>query len=111
MTVLSGPDLASLRARADLAVPAKMGRVRTSAQPHPIGRWDKASRLTVSLPGGALESVSQASVLAGANRLLVETRAGWELIAFQSAELIGEETYRVSQLLRGMSGTASGEIF
>jgi hypothetical protein len=44
-------------------------------------------------------------VLNGANAMLVETEAGWELLQFREAELVDEETYKLSGLLRGQQGT------
>ena len=49
-------------------------------------------------------------MLSGANRLLIETENGWELIAFCQAVLTGDETYRFSHLLRGLRGTTPGDI-
>ncbi|WDR02761.1 hypothetical protein PSQ19_00530 [Devosia algicola] len=46
------------------------------------------------------------TVLAGGNRLAVETDAGgWEVIGFANAELVSPQTYELSQLLRGLQGT------
>ena len=44
-------------------------------------------------------------MLNGANAALVETEAGWELIQYREAELVGEETYMLSGLLRGQQGS------
>jgi hypothetical protein len=59
----------------------------------------------VTLPGAALSSRSESAILNGANAALVETAAGWELIQYREAELVGEETYRLNGLLRGQQGS------
>ncbi|HTM79299.1 MAG TPA: phage tail protein, partial [Devosia sp.] len=72
----------------------------------PSGIWDRAASLTVKLYGGHLSALDELAVLAGANRLAVETDSGdWEIIGFAQAELIAPATYRLSQLLRGQGGT------
>ncbi|MCT4635629.1 MAG: hypothetical protein N4A31_05255 [Rickettsiales bacterium] len=50
---------------------------------------------------GQLSSCSELAVLNGANAVMI----GDELIQFQYADLIGEQTYRLSKLLRGRQGT------
>jgi hypothetical protein len=44
-------------------------------------------------------------VLAGANAAAVETAHGWELVQFRTAELVGEDVWRLGGLLRGQQGT------
>jgi hypothetical protein len=81
-----------------------MGRLLGAIYPHVSGRWQDAE-IWVSLTGASLASCSFEQVLNGANRALIETGQGWELLQFQSAELEGEDTYRLSGLLRGQQGT------
>lgn len=71
----------------------------------PVGRWDRHTTLEIKLYGGTLASLPESEVLAGGNRLAVETDAGWELIQFARAELIGAGHYRLSHLLRGQFGS------
>ena len=55
---------------------------------------------------GALASVSESEVLAGANIAAIgDEAAGYEIIQFAAAELIAENTYRVKTLLRGQAGS------
>ena len=61
--------------------------------------------MSVALPGAALSSRSEGAVLNGANAALVETTAGWELIQYREAELVDEEIYKLSGLLRGQQGS------
>jgi hypothetical protein len=63
--------------------------------------WDVANTLSVTLKTGTLTSTSDADVVAGANRLYV----GQELIAFGVATLTAPNTYTLSRLKRGLTGT------
>jgi hypothetical protein len=63
--------------------------------------WDEFSEVEVLLSSGSLASVSELAVFNGANAALI----GEELVQFQNAVLIGENTYRLSRLLRGRQGT------
>lgn len=63
--------------------------------------WDKANTVDISLYRGSLESKSAAEVLAGANRMVV----GNEVIGFQTATLLTDRRYRLSNLLRGLFDT------
>ena len=61
----------------------------------------------VRLSFGALSSVSWSDLLNGANVAAIGdgTPWRWELFQFETAELIGERTYRLSGHLRGQFGT------
>ncbi|MEM9813343.1 MAG: glycoside hydrolase/phage tail family protein, partial [Pseudomonadota bacterium] len=59
----------------------------------------------VQLSSGALESRSREDVLNGANAAALRTDGDWEVIQYETAELIGPLTYRLSGLLRGQAGT------
>ncbi len=63
--------------------------------------WDEFNMVEVLLSSGSLASVSELAVFNGANAALI----GEELVQFQNAVLIGENTYRLSRLLRGRQGT------
>ena len=68
--------------------------------------WDDLTKLEVQVSYAVLSSVSDSSVLAGANALAVECRNGeWEVLQFANAVLIGLNTYRLSRLLRAQVGT------
>lgn len=110
VSVKAGSDQSNLTERADIESPALMGQVLNNGSSGPLGRWDRALRITAEVPGRQLSSISVASLLGGANQMLIETEAGWELAAFQTAELIAVDTYRLSGFLRGLQGTAPGAI-
>lgn len=108
VAVLAGPASDGLSERARLTRPAVIGRLVTAVGAGPVGRWDRASVIEVDAPGGEFASASEAAVLAGGNAVLLETAAGWELVQFQSAELVAPERWRLSGLLRGQGGRPSG---
>lgn len=74
----------------------------------PAGRWSRGGALHLAAPVAAFASVSAEGVLAGGNAALLETEAGWELVQFQTAELTGPGTWRLTGLLRGQGGSVSG---
>lgn len=108
VAVLAGPAADGLSERARLVRPAVIGRLTAPVEAGPAGRWDRASVIEVDAPGGEFASASAAAVLAGGNAALLETGAGWELVQFQGAELVGPERWRLSGLLRGQGGRPSG---
>lgn len=96
----TGATLATLTSRATLGtltVPLGTGAMFT---------WDAVNAIEVDLLSGHLSSRDDAEVLAGANRIAVETDAGeWEVVGFAEAELTAPRAYRLTRLLRGQSGT------
>jgi hypothetical protein len=100
----AGADATDLTVRGLVAQPCAMGRLTSALSPHVAGRWQETS-VWVTLPGIGLSSRSEIAVLNGANAALVETEAGWELIQYREAELVGEEAYRLGGLLRGQQGS------
>jgi hypothetical protein len=89
-----------------LSRPAAIGEVLAPLVPGPVARWDRGPGLEISLRGGHLADVDTERVLAGSNRIAVETDAGdWEVIGFAGAELIAPGQYRLTQLLRGLEGS------
>ena len=99
--VATGATLARLTRRAAL------GELASALAPGPVERWDRQA-VTVTLFGGHLADVDALAALAGNNRIAVETAAGWEVIGFAGAELVGAGTYRLTPLLRGQGGTPVG---
>src|SRR5690606_26053751 len=94
--------------------PALIGELLDDLPPGPAHRWDRANSFRVRLASGALASAAESAVLNSANAAAVRTAGGdWEVIQFAQAELVGEHTYLLSQLLRGQLGsewTMSGTI-
>ena len=63
--------------------------------------FDEGTLVNVELMSGALSSAAEATVLEGANYLLI----GSEVVQFKSANLYATNTYQLSGLLRGRRGT------
>jgi GTA TIM-barrel-like domain/Putative phage tail protein len=89
----------------DLAVPVRIGALLESLPSGPVGRFDMANSVDILLPGVALASLPDADVLAGGNLLAIETPLGWEILQAANVDLVGVDTYRLSRLLRGQTGT------
>lgn len=105
MEVRAGPSPEALTVRGVVGSPATVATLL-----HPIARgtrhrWDHTQTLTIKVEGRAPESLSTAAVLGGGNAIALETGQGWELIQFRRADLLGEDTWRLSGLLRGQQGT------
>ncbi|MHA7856515.1 MAG: baseplate multidomain protein megatron [Henriciella sp.] len=103
-----GPSETAQATVAVIDQPAGMGKLNSEVLAGPLGRWDKGSSLELELSGDGLASAADEAVLLGANRLLVQNDLGWELIAWQEAELVGENRWRLTRLLRGLSGSPIG---
>lgn len=93
---------------------ATFGAITTALPAGPFEVWDTVNEVEVILTSGSLASVSELGVFNGANAALI----GNELIQFENAQLIGENTYKLTKLLRGRQGTewaigthAAGERF
>ena len=73
-----------------------------------VDRIDRANTLDVELYFGTFESIDELHVFAGANTLAIEASPdNWEMLQFIDAELVGERTYRLSNLVRGIDGSAA----
>jgi hypothetical protein len=91
---------------AELAAPAALGWVAEPFGVGPTGLWDRGRGLEVSLAQGHLSGRAEDDVLAGANRIAVETDAGdWEIVGFAEAQLLAPGRYRLTRLLRGLGGS------
>ncbi|MEP0944899.1 MAG: phage tail protein [Rhizobiaceae bacterium] len=86
---------------------AFIGELEIGLDPGAVtGRWDYQSCLRLKLHHGSLASLSSELVLNGANGLAVQSASSaFEIIQFQTAELVAEQTYKLSNLLRGQAGT------
>ena len=89
---------------------AAIGTVVYALPPGPLGRWGRNAWLDLDITGLDIASAETAAVLAGANRLLVEHDAGWELLSWQNAELISPGRWRLKNLLRGLEGSPIREL-
>jgi hypothetical protein len=105
MRVFAGVDATALTVRADVARPATVGVLVEALGAGVRHRWDTVNTLRVRIEGRAPESRSDAAVFAGGNAVAIETAAGWELVQFRSATLVGEGVWQLTGLLRGQQGT------
>ena len=105
MAVHGGVDAEDLSLRAVVNQPSTLGRLMTGLRAGVVGRWDWSNEVVVSVEGLAPQSRSEVGVLGGRNRLLVEGRGGWELLAYRQAQVIGAGVWRLKGLLRGLVGT------
>ncbi len=97
---LTGATLASL------AAAGALGELTAPLPPGPIFTWDANNAVELLLYNGHLASRDDDEVLAGANRIAIETDAGdWEILGFAEAELTGPQSYRLTRLLRGQGGS------
>jgi hypothetical protein len=93
----------------DLTRRGTIGALLSPAGVGPVSVWDQSNALEVELLGGHLSSASEAAVLAGSNRLALETEGGgWEVVGFAEAELTGPRRYRLTGFQRGLEGTEPG---
>ncbi len=86
---------------------AVMGTIAAAIPPGPVGRWDRATTLEITLPAEALSGEPAEAVLNGRNIAAIGHAAdGFEVIQFRDALLVGDGLWRVSGLLRGQGGTS-----
>ena len=105
VNVSAGIEETLLSSRADIVDPAGVGRLIAPLSEGPLGRWDNSSELVLEIQGEQLPSLSLQAALAGAQPILVQNANGWELVSYRDAELIGQDQYRLTGLLRGLQGS------
>ncbi len=105
MRVVAGADAGSLTARGEVVQPATVATLVEPLGPGVRHRWDRVNRLVVRIEGRAPESRSEAAVFSGQNAVAVETGAGWEIVQYRTAVLVGDGVWRLEGLLRGQQGT------
>ncbi len=105
MTLHVGETTDALTERGTVATPATIGRLTQALAPGVLHRWDHANAVVVQIEGGAPASASEATVLNGGNLLAVQGAAGWEILQYRQATLLGGNVWRLSGLLRGQQGT------
>jgi hypothetical protein len=106
MTVWRSGNGASFTPLGILDLPALIGRTKTPFAPGPLWRWDMHAVLDVEISTGALSSIDDEAALAGGNLFALRGADGrWEIFSAARVELIGERTYRLSRLLRGLAGS------
>ena len=104
MALWRAADDASFEFVRTIAHCATLGATLDTLAPGPTGRLDVVNAFRVALSGGALASVSDATMFAGRAAALRGPDGAWEIVGFAQAELVGERIYRLSRLLRGLGG-------
>lgn len=102
----AGADEASLTRRANVSQRAIMGELLWDLSAGPVDRWDEGNTFRIKLYDGALASVSDDALFAGANVFAIESEGEWEIIQARDAVLVGAREYELSGLLRGQLGSA-----
>jgi hypothetical protein len=105
VALLSSPSDTGFELVQRLDRPATTGILIASLEAGPVGLIDHGNTIEVSLRDGALSSIDTISLLSGRNLAAVSTAMGWEVLQFQTAELVAVDTWRLSGLLRGLGGT------
>ncbi len=85
---------------------AAMGELLSPLGVGSMFAWDVSGEVHLKLYSGHLASLDDEVVLAGGNRIAVESDTGdWEVIGFAEATLVAPGEYRLRRLLRGQGGT------
>ncbi len=106
VAVYSSLDGQSWTYEAELSLRAVMGTTLTGLAAAVPGLPQRGSGVDVDLAYGALGSIDDLALFAGGNVAAISDGSGlWEVVQFRDAELIGDNTWRLSHLLRGQQGT------
>ena len=100
MAVHVGPSAEALTQRAVIDRPVTVGGLVEDLGSGVRYRWDTVNTLTVRIEGRPPVSQAAVAVLGGGNLVAVGTVAGWELIQFRTATLVGDGVWRLEGLLR-----------
>lgn len=100
----TGADFALLT---EVTTPATLGEIVEDVPAGAIGVRDRATTIRVRLTRGTLSSITPEALLAGGNLAAIGDGSpeNWELVQFEKADLVGDNTYDLSVLLRGQAGS------
>ncbi len=90
-----------------IATQPTVGVLETVLPSAASGRLDRGAALRLRLISGSLESISHEALLNGGNVAVIGdgSASNWEVIQFQTADLVGPKSYEISQRLRGQLGS------
>jgi len=90
-----------------LGRPSVIGQLTAPLHAAPVGLYDRVGVVQVRLVRGDLSGISELSLLNGGNAAAIGDGSpeNWEIIQFRDAELVGENTWHLSVLLRGQQGS------
>lgn len=96
---------ASIASRLQVTVPATVGETLTALLPEVSSEYPSRQTLRVTVPD-PLESVDYATLLRYNNRAAVQRADGsWEVLQFQTATQVDDDTFDLSGLVRGRYAT------
>jgi hypothetical protein len=103
---LRSPETSGFSLRATVTAAVTTGTALDPLPVGPEGRLDRATRLRVKLDYGQLQSVTHLAMLSGANAAAIRNADGaWEVLQFETVELVAPATYELSNLMRAQAGT------
>jgi hypothetical protein len=106
MAVYRSPSTDGFELLTSFGTRARVGVLAFDFWSGPTSRFDLGNVLVVDLLSGTLESVTDLTLMGGANALAIESAPGaWEIVQAGSAELTAPGRYRLTRLLRGQRGT------
>ncbi len=106
LNLMTSSNATSFELNRRIDVPAVLGETLEDLNSGSLYRMDRGNRFQVRIYSGALSSVDQLGLFAGANIAAILNQDGqWEMLQFQNADLVGVDTYELSMLLRGQQGT------
>ncbi len=106
VAVFRSPSTSGYELNTVIAARPTLGQTEFGFWSGPLHRYDRSNVLRVKLAYGELASITEEALLNGANYAAIQNEDGeWELIQFQTAELVAPFTYDLSVLLRGQNGT------
>ena len=86
--------------------PAYLGTTISDYNKHKITQVNYDGYLDIKLSHGTLDSLTRESFLSDGNQIAIQHEGGdWEIIQFQYADLIAEQQYRLTHIIRGARGT------
>jgi len=106
MAVFRSPSTDGFEPLTTFGSRARIGTLVSNFYAGPTSRFDLGNALVIDLLTGTFESVTDLTLLGGANALAIESAPGsWEIVQAGVAELIAPGRYRLTRLLRGQRGT------
>jgi hypothetical protein len=106
VAVFRSEDGASFDLHRIVPAPAMIGRTLTGLGPGPLWRFDRVNTVEIEVSSGHLASVGEGGALGGLNLFaLVGPDGRCEILAAAEAILVGERSFRLATLIRGLSGS------
>lgn len=99
-------DNSAFQLRQTVERAAALGKLLTSLTIGPVGVFDHATVFEIDMSSANLSGVEEQVLFAGRNALAIQARNGsWELLQYANADLVSQNRWRLSKLLRAQLGT------